>query len=410
MSASSSGSEPGGAWEPLYAGLFDGVQARGAVPAEVADGAWLRALLEVEAALALAQADAGTLTAGAARAVADACAAGGFDMVALGERARRAGNPVPALVEALRAAAGPAAAHAVHAGATSQDILDTAAMLVAHRALEPLLSDLRGAARAAAGLARRYRDTVLAGRTLLRQAVPVTFGLKTAGWLVGLDEAAAVLARIRGTRLAVQVGGAAGTLAGYGPAGPDLPGLLAARLGLATPVLPWHATRNRVAELGAALGVAAGAVAKPARDVALLSQTEVGEVTEGEPGISSAMPHKRNPVAAVCAAGCAAQAPGLVATLLAAMAQEHERAAGGWHAEWRALRELFVATGSAAAWLRDCLEHLRVRPEMMRHNLHRPDGFGPGDPAPHLVHAGFLVDRALAAHDAAGPETGGHDG
>ena len=353
-------------------GLFDGVLARGRVRDAVDDRAWLQAMLDVEAALARAEARAGLLPAEHAEAIARACRADAFDLAALGRDAASGGNPVIPLVRALTdAVPGPAAA-SVHTGATSQDILDSAAMLVAHRALGPLLDDLAGAATAAADLTAAHRATVLAGRTLLQQALPVTFGLKAAGWLVALDEATARLEEIRRTRLAVQLGGAAGTLASLGNAGTEVLAGLASELGLAEPVLPWHTLRTRVADLAAALGAAGGVAGKVARDVVLLAQTEVAEVREGGPvgrGGSSTLPHKRNPVAAVAALACAEQAPGLVATLLAAMVQEHERAAGSWHAEWRPFTDLLRATGSAAAWLRDCLEHLEVDTDRMRRNL-----------------------------------------
>ena len=281
------------------------------------------------------------------------------------------GNPAAPLVRALRAEVGDPAGADVHRGATSQDVIDSAAMLVARRALDPLLDDLRGAATAAARLASDHRATVMAGRTLLQQAVPVTFGLKAAGWLVGLDEAAQRLDAVRLTRLAAQLGGAAGTLAALGEAGVDVLSRFARELELVEPVIPWHTTRTRIAELAAALGEASGAVAKAAGDVVLLAQTEVGEVREGgeDRGGSSAMPHKHNPVAAISALAGARQAPGLVANLLGAMEHEHERAAGAWHAEWAPLRELLRSTGSAAAWLRECLEQLEVDSQRMRANL-----------------------------------------
>jgi 3-carboxy-cis,cis-muconate cycloisomerase len=213
--------------------------------------------------------------------------------------------------------------------------------------------------------------------------VPTTFGLKAAGWMTGLDEAAAGLAR---ARLSVQLGGAAGTLAGNSVA--VLAGL-ARELGLDEPVLPWHTLRGRIGELAGALGVAAGAVAKAARDITLLAQTEVAEVREKVPGGSTAMPHKQNPVAAVAALGCALQAPALVAALLAAMTQEHERAAGAWHAEWRPLCDLLVTVGSGAAWLRAGLSDLQVDARRMRANL--------GDAELDVGAAPVLVDRALGA-------------
>ena len=352
-------------------GLFDAVLARGAVAGQVGDGAWLQAMLDFEAALARASARAGVIAPEDAEAIAGVCRAERFDAAELGAAAASTGNPAAPLAAALaRAVPEPARAH-VHRGATSQDVLDTAAMLVARRALEPLLADLAGAAAAAALLAVEHRDTPMAGRTLLQHAVPTTFGLKAAGWLVALDEARDGLARVGREVLAVQLGGAAGTLASLDGRGPEVLAELARELGLVEPVLPWHTDRTRIAALGGALATACGVAAKVARELVLLAQTEVGEAVDDSPerGGSSTMPHKRNPVAAVAAAGCAAQAPGLQAILLAAMAHEHERAAGAWHAEWRPLRDLLLATGSAAAWLRDALEHLRVDPERMRENL-----------------------------------------
>lgn len=365
-STSEPGPRPGGGWTP---GLFDGVLAAGPVAAAVSDTAWLRALLDVEAALARASARAGLVPAADAAAIDRTCATLTLDPAALGAAAAASGNPVVPLVQALRAAVAGAAASQVHRGATSQDVLDTAAMLLAARALPLLLADLAGAAAAAAGLARAHRDTPLTGRTLLQPALPTTFGLTAAGWLAGLAESAAALAEVRRTRLAVQLGGAAGTLAALDPAGPAVAAYLAEELGLVAPVLPWHTERTRPAALAGALGTVAGVVAKVAGDVVLLAQAEVGEVTEGHPGGSSTLPHKRNPVAAVAARACAAQAPGLVATLLAAMAQEHQRAAGGWHAEWRPFTELLRTVGSAVHWLRRCLADLRVDPARMAANL-----------------------------------------
>jgi 3-carboxy-cis,cis-muconate cycloisomerase len=377
-------------------GLFDGVLARGDVRSLTADRAWLKAMLRVEAALAVAQARVGVVPVAAADAIADACRPERFDIAKLATAAAASGNPVVPLVEQLRATVPDEVAPYVHKGATSQDILDTTSMLIAHRALGGIMADLAGAADAAKDLARHHRDTPMPGRTLLQQAVPTTFGLKAAGWMTGLDDALAGLDWVRRTRLAVQVGGAAGTRAGMGDHGAEVAALLATELDLAEPVLPWHTIRTRPAELAGSLGVTAGAVGKVARDVTLLAQDEVGEVSEGAPGGSSAMSHKQNPVAAVSALACAAQAPGLVATMLAAMGHEHERAAGAWHAEWRPLRELLVATGSAVAWLRECLENLVVHEGAMRANLaslmRRL-----GTESPDIGEAVQLVDRAVAS-------------
>ena len=418
--------------------MFDAIAARGEAAEAVSDEAWLQAMLDAEAALARALARAGLIEDADAEAIAGACRAERFDARELGAAAVAAGNPVVPLVEALTGAIeGPAAGH-VHRGATSQDILDTAAMLVAARALGPLLDDLASAGAAAAQLARAHRDTPMAGRTLLQQAVPVTFGLKAAGWLSGLGEARRWLEELGAERLAAQLGGAAGTLASLGDAGPRVLAAYADELGLAEPALPWHANRTRIGELASVLAVTCGAVAKVAQDVVLLSQTEVAEVRERDSGGSSTMPHKRNPVAAICALACARQAPGLAATLLGVMAHEHERAAGSWHAEWRPLSELLRSAGSAVAWLRMSLEGLEVDAGRMRANLDITGGalmaervvaslaaergrleahhaveevLRSGgdlhelasaellDPAGYLGSAGEFVDRALAAYD-----------
>jgi 3-carboxy-cis,cis-muconate cycloisomerase len=377
-------------------GLFAGIFGRGGV--DTGDEAWLQAMLDAEAALARAVERAGLAAAGAGAAVTAAAVASGFDPVELGRQAALTGSPVPPLVRALTAAVPPWAASSVHRGATSQDILDTAAMLVAKRALRAVLADLADAADAAAGLAAAHRDTIMIGRTLLQQAVPVTFGLVAAGWLASIDEARQALARVRDERLAVQLGGAAGTLAALGEAGPRVAALLAGELGLALPVLPWHTDRRRILDLAAALTGAAAALGKIARDVTLLAQSEVAEVREGGAGRggSSAMPHKRNPVASVLVLGCTRRVPGLLATLAAAAEQEHQRAAGAWHAEWEPLADLLRLTGSAASWGAELLAGLVVDGRQMRANLDAAGGF------PMAERVAALLAPALgpaAAHD-----------
>jgi len=334
---------------------------------EVRGRAWLQAMLDFEAALARAVAPAD-----AAEAIAAACVADGFDLEEIGRSAADKGTPVPGLLSALRAKLPEDAAAHLHRGATSQDVVDSAAMLVAGRALGPLLEDLGAAADACAGLAERYRDAPMAGRTLLQQAAPITFGLEAAGWLSGLDQVQTELADVRANGLAVQLGGAVGTLAALGDEGPAAVGSVARSLGLAEPALPWQTVRVRPVRLACALGAAAGVMGKIARDVELLAQTEVGEVSEGGGegrGGSSTLPHKRNPVGAVAVSACAARVPGLVATMLASMTQEHERAAGAWQAEAETLSDLLRLTGSAAAALRGLLEGLEVDTDRMRANL-----------------------------------------
>jgi 3-carboxy-cis,cis-muconate cycloisomerase len=350
-------------------GLFGGIFGRGGAAAAISDPAWYEALLDVEAALARAAAATGLVPTTAADAVTAACAEpAGLDLATVVARTADAGNPVPPLVRVLQAAVGERNAAAVHVGATSQDVLDTAMVLVARRAVAAIRSDLGAAAGAAARLAGAHRDDVVMGRTLLQQALPTTFGLKAAGWVAGLDGALDRLAAVDAS-LPVQYGGAVGTPAAAGGSGIDLRAALAAELGLATTPIAWHTVRLPIADLAGALGAAAGVIASVAVDVVLLAQTEVGEVTEdgGTPGRggSSAMPHKQNPVAAISARACARRAPGLVATLLSGMEQEHERAAGAWHSEWPTLSDLLTTVGSAAAWLADCLSGLRPDPDRM---------------------------------------------
>lgn len=353
--------------------------------AAVSDETWLQAMLEVEAALASAQARLGVIPAEAATAIRAACDAGGFDIDAIGRAAVDSGTPVVPLVEALRALVPAGARDSVHYGATSQDILDTATMLVVRGGLDLVLADLDGVAAACAALAERHRATVMAGRTLLQQAVPITFGLKAAGWLVAAVEARQRLAELRATRLAVQFGGAAGTLAAAGPQGLEASRLMAAEVGLAAPQLPWHTNRVRVGEIGGGLAVAAGVMGKIALDVALLMQTEVGEVSEPRAqgrGRSSAMPQKRNPVGAVAVGAAVRRVHGLVAVLFGSMVQEHERAAGAWQAEWETLREVLALTGGAVHRVREMLEGLEVDAVRMRANL---DAAGGMAAAEHVV-------------------------
>jgi 3-carboxy-cis,cis-muconate cycloisomerase len=342
-------------------GLFDGTFARGGAAAAVSDEAWFRALLEVEAALARSAARLGLVPATAADAVTKACGdPAGLDLATVVARAADAGNPVPPLVRALQNAVGERDAVAVHVGATSQDVLDTALMLLARDAVAAIDADLAAAAASAAGLAAAHRDDLVMGRTLMQQALPTTFGLKAAGWMAGLDGARLRLAEVVAT-LPVQYGGAAGTLAASSGSGIELRNGLAAELGLADAAVPWHTVRLPIADLAGALGAAAGVLATVAVDVVLMAQTEVAEVSEGgdSRGGSSAMPHKRNPVAAISARACARRAPGLVATLLSAMEQEHERAAGAWHSEWPTVTDLLTTVGAAAAWVAECLSGLR---------------------------------------------------
>jgi 3-carboxy-cis,cis-muconate cycloisomerase len=324
---------------------------------------------------------------------------GRLDLATVIAKAADAGNPVPPLVRALQDAVGERDAVAVHVGATSQDVLDTALVLLARRAISVIDADLASAAGATARLAELHRDDVVMGRTLMQQALPTTFGLKAAGWLSGLEGARLRLAEVVAT-LPVQYGGAVGTLAASGGSGIALRAALADELGLTSTPAPWHTVRLPIADLAGALGTAAGVVATIAVDVVLLAQTEVAEAAEVSPtrGGSSAMPHKANPVAAISARACARRAPGLVATLFGAMEQEHERAAGAWHSEWPTLTDLAVTVGSAASWLAESLASLRVDTARMAATV---AGAGEGALAGALAAALEPTLGKGAAHDAA---------
>ncbi|MFE0400965.1 3-carboxy-cis,cis-muconate cycloisomerase [Streptomyces nigra] len=336
------------------------------------DTAFLQALLDAEAALTRAQAALGLAPEEAARAVTGAADADNFDARALAEEARAGGNPVIPLVGALTRAVGEEHGPYVHRGATSQDIMDTALMLVAVRALGPVLADLERAQRAFARLAAAHRDTALPGRTLTQHAVPTTFGLKAAGWRALVLDARDRTTAVRDT-LPAQLGGAAGTLAvfgAYGAADPiALPAAYARELGLRAPELPWHTLRTPVADLAGCLAFTAGALGKAAVDVLTLSRTEIAEVAEGSGGGSSAMPHKSNPVRSTLIVAAARRAPQLAATLYGSLVAEDERPAGAWHAEWEPLRDLLRLVGGAARDAAELAEGLRVRPDAMRANL-----------------------------------------
>ncbi len=358
-------------------GVFSGFFARGPVAEVVSDEALVKAMVDVELALVRALVSAGLAPFDALDGL-RSLDASAVNLAWLGESTAAKGTPVPALVSAMRERLGDGpGARVLHRGATSQDVVDTALMLVAKTALGLLLEDLRFAANRCAGLAERHRNTVQVGRTLLQQAVPLTFGLVAASWLSALDAARAELTAIRATGLAVQLGGAVGTLAPLGDRGLEVAADVARQLDLAQTDLAWHTDRIRPARLASSLGVCTGAMAKVARDIALMAQTEVGEVSEGGAagrGGSSTMPHKRNPVGAVAVLACAQRVPGLVSTILAGMDQEYQRAAGAWQAEPATMLELLRLTGSAASALRELLTGLQINSERMRANLELTHG------------------------------------
>ncbi|MFE2881245.1 3-carboxy-cis,cis-muconate cycloisomerase [Streptomyces sp. NPDC059272] len=336
------------------------------------DTAYLRALLDAESALTRAQAALGLAPAEAATAVTAAADPDRFDVRSLAERSRAGGNPVIPLVADLTKAVGAEYGPYVHRGATSQDIMDTATMLVASRTLDLVLTDLTRTEQALARLAAAHRDTAMPGRTLTQHAVPTTFGLKAAGWRSLVLDARDRARAVRDT-LPVQLGGAAGTLAAFTAYGAEdalaLPDAYARELGLTAPPLPWHTLRTPIADLAGCLTFAAGALGKVAADVLVLGRTEIAEVSEGSGGGSSAMPHKANPVRCTLIAAAARRAPQLASVLYGSLVAEDERPAGAWHAEWEPLRELLRLVGGAARAAVELAEGLRVHPGVMREHL-----------------------------------------
>jgi 3-carboxy-cis,cis-muconate cycloisomerase len=358
---------------PADCGPFDFLVNRGPAAEATSSTAWLRAMIEVEAALAQAWAEVVAAPPEVTRAITAACDVERVDTAAVFAAAELGGNPVIPLVPILKDLAGRDAAELVHRGATSQDIFDTAANLVVRRCSDLVRDRLLSVRGTAGGLARTHGSTPMIGRTLLQHAVPTTFGAVVDRWLAGLDAARAEIGRV-GTELPLQLGGPVGDRASFGEQFGRVVALVAARLTLVAPATSWHTQRAPTAAIAGAWGLAASAIGAIALDIVLLAQSDVGEVKEVAEGAggSSSMPHKHNPVAAVCARAAVMQTPGLVATLLdAAGSHELERAAGAWHAEWPALNSLLRATAAAVDWLGISLDRLVVDEERMATNLAR---------------------------------------
>ena len=361
---------------PLLAPMLSSVAMR----AVCDDVAYLQHMLDFEAALARAEAATGVIPASAAGPIAKASKAGSFDLADLAEAATRSGNLAIPLVKALTAEVARSdadAARYVHWGATSQDVIDTASMLGLRAGIDALLGDIDRAIAGFARLARRHRDTAVVARTWLQHALPMPFGLKLAEYAAALHRSRGRLQRLRREALALQFGGAAGTLAALGDKGMLVAERLAQELGLTLPDAPWHTHRDRIAEAASVLAILAGTCGKIGRDVSLMMQTDVAEAFEpsGEGrGGSSTMPHKRNPVAAATALAAATMAPGLAATIFAAQVQDHERGAGPWHAEWPTLPMLQLVTSGALAAMVDIAEGLEVDVARMRVNLDASHG------------------------------------
>jgi 3-carboxy-cis,cis-muconate cycloisomerase len=365
---------------PMTSQLTTPLYASAAMRAIMSDRARLQRMLDFEAALARAEAALGVISATGAAAISEVCDATLYDIAALVEAQAPSGNIASAVVQALThavAARDPAAANVVHWGATSQDVIDTALMLELRAAIDALLIDLDRAIKGFTTLAGRHRRTLSVARTVMQHALPMPFGLKLAGYGAALARSRERLLRLRREALMLQFGGAAGTLAALGEHGFGVSERMAALLDLQLPEAPWHTHRDRLAEIAACFGILAGTCGKIARDVTLMMQTEVGEAFEpGAPGRggSSTLPHKRNPVGAAAALSAASVAPNLVATLLAAQVQEHERSPGGWHTDWMTFPTLALVTSGALSAVVEIAEGLEIDVERLRANLELTGG------------------------------------
>ena len=359
----------------LPSSLLTPLYSSAAMRAILDDRARLQRMLDFEAALARAQGALGIIPAASIEPIVDSCKAELYDLAALGEAAVAAGNVAIPMIKALTAEVEKIAPHAaryVHWGATSQDVIDTALVLELRAAIDALLNDLDRAIVAFTALAGRHRRTPSVARTWLQHALPMPFGLKVAGYAAALARSRERLRRLRKEALLLQFGGAAGTLAALGDRGLDVADRLAGLLDLPLPDAPWHSHRDRLAEVASAFAILAGTCGKIARDVALMMQTEVAEVFEKAArgrGGSSTLPHKRNPTAATAALAGATMAPNLAATIFAAQVQEHERAAGGWQAEWLTYPTLTLVVSGALSAVVDIAEGIEIDAERMRANL-----------------------------------------
>ncbi|MCY1334719.1 3-carboxy-cis,cis-muconate cycloisomerase [compost metagenome] len=355
--------------------LFDTYFTQPAMRAVFCDAGRIQGMLDFEAALARAEARVGLIPQSAVAPIATACTADQYDFAALARAIATAGNSAIPLVKALGrqvAAESVEAERYVHLGATSQDAMDTGLVLQLRSALDLLEYDLGALATHLAEQAERHADVPLAGRTWLQHATPVTLGMKIAGWLGAVTRHRQRLAELKPRLLCLQFGGASGSLAALGEQAWPVAEALADELGLNLPEQPWHTQRDRLVEFAGLLGMIAGSLGKLGRDLSLLMQTEAGELFEPSApgkGGSSTMPHKRNPVSAAVLIGAATRAPGLVATMLAAMPQEHERSLGLWHAEWETLPELCCLVSGALQQALLVVPALEVDVARMRSNL-----------------------------------------
>ena len=375
--------------------LLDSLATTDALAGIFSDDGVLRAMLEFEAALARGAAAAGAIPDVAARTISEAASGKGFDTAAIAAAARAGATPAIPLVKALRdrvqAIDAPSAAY-VHVGATSQDVTDTALVLLLREARAPVAADQQRLDRALRRLSERHASTMMIGRTLLQPATPITFGLKVAGWSSAIARSWRRLDDAWERSLVIQLGGAAGTLAALGDKAPGVVEGTARELGL-RPAPPWHTDRDRLGAVVTACGLYVAALGKAARDVSLLMQAEVREAAEPGGG-SSTMPQKRNPSGCAVVLAAATRLPGLVSSYLTAMVQEHERALGGIQAEWPIVSAAVQATGAAVAALAGVVEGLDVDPDRMRFNFEFTGGAVFAERAAMLLAPAIGRDRA----------------
>jgi 3-carboxy-cis,cis-muconate cycloisomerase len=360
------------------------------------DAAVIGAMLEFEVALAAAEAEYGIIPPAAADAIASAATVEHFDAADIARQARTQATPAIPFVRALTARVrgiDATSARFVHWGATSQDVVDTALVLCLSRATAGIEAKHRALAARLIDLSEAHASTMMLGRTLLQPATPITFGLKVALWVGGICRAWRSAAHALSEAQVLQCGGAAGTLAPLGEQGLDVQRAVARRLGLTCPSAPWHAERGRLAAVVNSLAVYVCALAKMAGDVSLLMQAEVGEVAE-QGGGSSTMPHKLNPSSSAIVLAAADRAPGLAASMIGAMRQEHERAVGGWHMEAPVVRDIVVTTGSAVTAALELVSGLRVSPAAMRANIDATGGVIFAERLTFLLAAGIGRDEA----------------
>jgi 3-carboxy-cis,cis-muconate cycloisomerase len=364
----------------MFTRLIESLAATEALSQVFSDGAVLQAMLDFEAALARAEARVGIIPADSAAAISDSAIAEGFDTAELVRQSLRAGTPAIPLVRVLTErvrARDQMAAGFVHWGATSQDVTDTALVLLLRRCRPVLEAGHHRVSQSLRRISNKHAKTVMLGRTLLQPAPPITFGLKAAGWLGAVRRGWSRVASRFDEAEYVQFGGASGTLAALGDHGIAVSEALAEELKLQCPDSPWHGHRDRLAALMAALSIYTASLGKMALDVALLMQYEVGEAAEpggdGRGG-SSTMPHKRNPTACMLAIAAAKRTPGLVSDFLSGMLAEHERGFGGWQAEWTTVQAIVQAAGVAVEAMAEVAEGLTVDAERMRSNIEATRG------------------------------------